>query len=280
MGDEEKVSFLAFREGIPSSATELVTEWLLRALPYDGRSSAKHYSMWPFLQFQSAMGLEFGFRLDSRGYYLTSTCRQYIDSLDQTRLAYFVDYILFRVRLAAAFHQSLERTLHDARSTWKVATQDDVTRLLVRVPAAVSETVERITDKPGVATALLRKAWNKAFGAVAEPGVAYSAAVKAVEVYSGEIFSPNNKVSTLGTAIRDFSAKPEKWTFDLGEPGSDNLQQLIGMMKLLWHNQTDRHGSPDYHDVSAKEAQAAVLLATTLVGWFDNGLVHRVEGQA
>lgn len=32
------------------------------------------------------------------------------------------------------------------------------------------------------------------------------------------------------------------------------------MMQLLWHSQTDRHGSEDYADVTVEGAQAAVPL--------------------
>jgi hypothetical protein len=46
-------------------------------------------------------------------------------------------------------------------------------------------------------------------------------------------------------------------------------------MKLLWHSHSDRHGHGDYVGVTAEESQAAVLLASTLVGWFAKGLVTK-----
>jgi len=277
MSDEQKVSFLAFREGIPSGSRALVTAWLLLVLPSNKSYGEWEYAEEPFLRFQSALGTEFGFKGSQYGYYSKYETELSINRLDLTYLAYFVDYVLVHTKLSEALLIKLESILREARSTWKVGIQDGSTRLMVRVPVAVSEIVERITDKSGVSSTLLRKAWNKAFGTDAEPGAAYSAAVKSVEVYTGEIFSPSNRIATLGTAIRDFQAKPSKWVFKLGSPESGNLDQLLGMMKLLWHNQSDRHGSPDYQDVSREEAQAAVLLATTLVGWFDNSLVHRLE---
>lgn len=277
MGDKDKISFLAYREGLPGAANELIKVWLLRALPANRSYTHPQYSLEPFLKFQSAMGQDFGFKREGYGFYYSETVVVLLSSFDQTNLAYFIDYVLAHTKLSEALYQQLESILLEARSEWKVGTQDGSRRLMERVPAAVSEIVERITDKPGAASTLLRKAWNKAFGADSEPGAAYSAAVKAVEVYTGEIFSPNNKIATLGTAIRDFQAKPSKWGFKLGSSESGNLDQLLGVMKLLWHNQNDRHGSPSYQDVSMEEAQAAVLLATTLVGWFDNGLVHRAE---
>ncbi|WP_162989208.1 hypothetical protein [Glutamicibacter nicotianae] len=277
MGDEDKISFLAFREGIPNAANELIRVWLLQALPANRSYSRPEYAQAAFLKFQSAMGQDFGFRRGNFDYYYDEEVIILLSRLDQTNLAYFIDYVLAHTKLSEFLYKHLESILLEARSSWKVGTQGDSRRLMVRVPAAVSEIVESITDKSGAASTLLRKAWNKAFGTDAEPGAAYSAAVKSVEVYTGEIFCPSNRIATLGTAIRDFQAKPSKWAFTLGSADSSNLDQLLGMMKLLWHNQNDRHGSTNYQDVSTEEAQAAVLLATTLVGWFDNGLVYRVE---
>ena len=54
---------------------------------------------------------------------------------------------------------------------------------------------------------------------------------------------------------------------------------LIGMMRVLWHGQHDRHGgqptSPG--NVSAAEATVAVSLAVTLVNWFDAKTLARED---
>ena len=51
---------------------------------------------------------------------------------------------------------------------------------------------------------------------------------------------------------------------------------LIGMIRLLWHGQHDRHGGQAGQEpVSEQEAIVAIGLATTLVHWFDAGIVVR-----
>lgn len=52
---------------------------------------------------------------------------------------------------------------------------------------------------------------------------------------------------------------------------------VVGMMRMLWHGQHDRHGGQPSApgNVSAEEATVAVGLAVTLVQWFDAGLVAR-----
>lgn len=53
---------------------------------------------------------------------------------------------------------------------------------------------------------------------------------------------------------------------------------LIGMIRMLWHGQHDRHGGQPSApgNVSEQEAIVAVGLATTLVQWFDAGVVKRI----
>lgn len=52
---------------------------------------------------------------------------------------------------------------------------------------------------------------------------------------------------------------------------------VIGMTRMLWHGQHDRHGGQPSApgNVSLDEAKIAVGLATTLVDWFSAGLVSR-----
>lgn len=70
---------------------------------------------------------------------------------------------------------------------------------------------------------------------------------------------------SLGKDINVLATKPEAWTFALS--GDQSVERLLGAFRLLWHSQTDRHGREDYEDVGVDEAQAAVLLATAIVGW-------------
>jgi hypothetical protein len=53
---------------------------------------------------------------------------------------------------------------------------------------------------------------------------------------------------------------------------------LLSNLKQLWWGQYDRHGglpdSPLPDDVTQDEAESAVMLAVTLIGWFETGKVQ------
>ncbi|MNW57966.1 hypothetical protein D3C74_358050 [compost metagenome] len=209
-------------------------------------------------------------------YYLdqVSTCFR---NLDSQYLVYFTDFVLAQEIHTDSSEEALERILLNGRSNWSVGTRSGRPGLIGRVPSAVAEAVESITDNPTVANNLLRRAWGQAYGVTPDPPAAYSSAVKAVEVYSTKIFNPKTARSTLGKDIFAFRSKPEKWDVKFGEQDSKNHEHLLGMMSLLWNNQRDRHGSEEYKDATVDQARAAVLLASTLVGWFDQGLVELKE---
>jgi hypothetical protein len=63
------------------------------------------------------------------------------------------------------------------------------------------------------------------------------------------------------------------------DPRAKTHDILLGMLRMLWVGQYDRHGglpvSPLPDDVTQDEAEAAVMLAVTLVGWFETGKVQQ-----
>ncbi len=127
------------------------------------------------------------------------------------------------------------------------------------------------------ASELLRSAWESAFGVNPKPSHAYYDAVRSVEVLSCPLISPNDGNATLGKDINVLRSGANKWQFAMsGSRTSSPVEHVISMMQLLWHSQTDRHGRADYEDVSLAESQAAVLLASTLVGWLSKGMLTRI----
>jgi hypothetical protein len=100
---------------------------------------------------------------------------------------------------------------------------------------------------------------------------------KAVEAAAIPVVSPANAKATLGTVIRDLENQQARWRLAVAAPsGTDPIAPLLGMLRLLWQGQTDRHGSggPTVAP-SAEAAAAAVHLAATLVQWFRAGVVSR-----
>ncbi len=136
-------------------------------------------------------------------------------------------------------------------------------RLAPGVRNAVTETAERAK---GSASEHLVAAWNSAYGRKKDAPKAYSESIKAVEAALAPLVSPSNVKQTLGTMIRDISAKPSKWNFSVADTGSSGVATVLTMMRTLWDGQTSRHGglTPTRAETDA-EARTAVHLAAALV---------------
>lgn len=274
LDESELEEFLAFVDGVPSGSKGLLRTWITKAIP---KSKSLHYGEqylagWPIAKFQLLMNKDYGWPIyDELSSDHVLAC---VDRLVDRDFIFFIDFILGHCKVEPDTAKFLDNILRNGRSNWQVGKRDKRPGLVSRIPAAVVEVVETLTDKPSAANNLLRRAWAKAYGPSPDAPGAYASAVKAVEVYSTQVFNPKTSLSTLGKDNAAFRAKPEKWEFDLGSDDPRNLEHLLGMMELLWNNHHDRHGSQNYKDVSIEEAQAAVLLASTLVGWFDKGMIR------
>ena len=165
---------------------------------------------------------------------------------------------------------TLAELLTSANSAYAVKASWD--GLEERVVPGVKELVREAVDEAGgSAGAHLTNAWNEAYGRSADPVKAYSEAIKAVEAAFAGRVSPQNGKQTLGTMIRDISAKPSKWRFELAS-STDGVETVVKMMRLLWVGQTSRHGGlSTTRDETLDEARAAVHLAATLVQYGVSG---------
>ncbi len=170
----------------------------------------------------------------------------------------------------------LEVMLATAGSAWTVAGEsEEPLRLERRVPSEVRDRYVEVSAK-GRAGGHLQVAWREMYGRNPDPSAAYREAVRAVEAAGTPIISPNNSRTTLGTMIRDFRAKPDKWDVPLGSTAEQGRDVLLKMMEGVWHGQSDRHGTPDEEapiSVTPEEAEAALHAAITLVHLFWSGLV-------
>lgn len=271
--------FLAIRSGLPRYIRPEIAGWI--------KQSANPNNLAPLndlLRFQTVCRTNLGFVPGE--YILWSTFIELmIKHWDEKILTNYIHFVLseinvYRVEPPAiqGRAQSLEEILVNGGSSWAVGWVQGRYGLLERIPAGVVDAVEGVVTAAGHASGLLRQAWDMAFGATKNPSHAYFDAVKAVEVLSCPLFSPNDREPTLGKDINVLRNKPESFSFVMtGSKRSTPVEKLLSMMELLWHSQTDRHGRGDYQDVSEAEAQAAVLLASTLVGWFSQEYVQRVS---
>lgn len=149
--------------------------------------------------------------------------------------------------------------------------------LVKRVPEGVQDAATAAFGQPS-AGKRLAKAWEAAFGVNPDPTKAYSLAVKAVEDAAIPVVCPNDRSATLGKVIGEVRAGTWKLPHLREDPNVTTHDVLIGMMRTLWVGQHDRHGGPSEVGVPAvtqDEAESAVILAVTLVGWFETGKVQQ-----
>lgn len=76
--------------------------------------------------------------------------------------------------------------------------------------------------------------------------------------------------------MRAIERREATWRLPFKREHTEYLSRdvLLGMLKSLYRGQRDRHGSDAYSDVTPEEAEAAVLMAVPLVGWFARGLIE------
>lgn len=187
-----------------------------------------------------------------------------------------VDYLLSKNQ---GSFSSLTTVLTEAGSAWTVGERyPGVSGLVARVPEGVQDAVDLIRTK-GQAGRRLSEAWGSAFGINPNATAAYSAAVKAVEDAAIPVISPKDGDATLGKLIGQMSSGGKFNLPNLREHSDATSHDvLVSMMRLLWTGQHDRHGGPSsvgVPNVTQDEAESAVILAVTLVGWFETGKVVR-----
>jgi len=172
--------------------------------------------------------------------------------------------------------RELDQLLLDGGSAWNVA--DDGNGLQRRVEQTAVEAL-RTASVAMNASPHLNAAWEAAYGRHPDPSRAYSEAIKAVEAASIPTVLPGAQgaKATLGRVIEALDRNRGDWQLAIASAGvPSRITPLLGMLRLLWQGQTDRHGgSSPTVPIAADAAEAAVHLAVTLVQWFESGVVRR-----
>ena len=194
---------------------------------------------------------------------------------DASKDLQIVDYILAYSSRAKA--DKLEEILTRCKSAWTVGSRSGKRGLVQRVPLGVQVGVDSVIEHAGRAGKHLAKAWENIYGIQQNISEAYRLAILAVEDAAIPRISPSNGRATLGTVLRDLESQGD-WSLPMMREyeKAPSKDVLIGMIRLLWHGQHDRHGGQARQEsVSGQEAIVAIGLATTLVHWFDAGIVLR-----
>lgn len=188
------------------------------------------------------------------------------------------DYIL--ANFESTDPDELEAVLVRSKSAWTVGNRSGRQGLVRRVPTGVQVGADSVMQRAGRAGARLAKAWEELYGPNPNPSEAYRLAILAVEDAAIPVVSPSNKTATLGTVLKQM-ADQTSWQLPMTREhdGAPSTEVVLGMIRLLWHGQHDRHGGQPSApgNVSFEEATVAVGLATTLVQFFSAGLVARGE---
>ena len=279
--ESDMEAHLALKEGFPAYLLPSIYEWHIQACR--GISSYSEVPLSGVLKFQAAARVNIRVTPDMQLHFYE--LHRSMNSWDQDLIASFIDYFLSQLsRQNSSFDTlngsaaDLESRLSEGGSTWAVGVINGHYRLVDRVPTGVRLAIEGVISASGQASCLLRQSWERAYGIDKNPSHAYFDAVRAVEVLSGPFFSPSDREPTLGKDINVLRTGLNKFSFVMADSArtSPSLEKVLGMMQLLWHSQTDRHGREDYQGVSVEEAQAAVLLAATLVGWLSQNAITRL----
>lgn len=174
--------------------------------------------------------------------------------------------------------EQLNELLARSKSAWEVGTRAGRPGLVRRVPIGVQVAADSIMGRAGRAGVRLAKAWEELYGIAPDPSSAYGLSIKAVEDAAIPVVSPANKNATLGTVLKQIEDQGD-WQLPMTREHdrAPSHEVLVGMMRLLWHGQHDRHGGQPSApgDVSMEEATVAVSMAVVLVNWFDSGVVSR-----
>lgn len=274
--DEEIAEYDALHDGIPEWMYSALWEWVRSEITivkkdYATKGSVQHLDrriVEPMLQ-------TLQIRIpDVRNSF--HPIRDMIITLqDESKDLQIVDYILAHSSRAKA--DKLEEILTRCKSAWTVGTRSGKRGLARRVPLGVQVGAGSVIERAGRAGKHLAKAWENLYGIQHNISEAYRLAILAVEDAAIPRISPYNGRATLGTVLRDLESQGD-WSLPMRreDERAPSKDVLIGMIRLLWHGQHDRHGGQAGQEpVSEQEAIVAIGLATTLVHWFDAGIVVR-----
>lgn len=271
--DEEAETWTVLRDGVPRSMRSDLTNWIVARIGEMDRVRAER-----FHELENALDVEFPLDPTFTGLASPELSRRLLGTLTERQLLHVVDYVLIQQGSGGyrPHSASAEAILRRGRSRFTVAKHDDCDRLGYRVPEGVRRAAEHVMTVESVASRLLRRAWTKIHDLEPDDGGAYWNAVKAVEAAALPALDIVGDSATLSHAVRAIEKRDATWRLPFVREHTEypSRDVLLGMLKSLYRGQRDRHGSEAYADVTHEEAEAAVLMAVTLVGWFGGRLVR------
>lgn len=189
-----------------------------------------------------------------------------------------LDLVDARLRLGNAYqhHDALRRILFLAGSGWRL--NDDADGLEHVVDESVKEAaLQAIAAAEASASQHLKNAWAETYGKTKNPTHAHSEMVRAVESAARPVVTPKDKLATLGTLIGQMEQQGGSLYTTAGASSSnDGVAGVVGMMKTLWQQQTDRHGANPTVPATQERVEFLLPIAAALVHAFSTGAIRRV----
>lgn len=261
----------ALLEAFPGYLREAIFPWLKGRV---GEHSAVSSSF--FVSFQNSAHTDIGF---TSGTYLSwrDNVLPRLRKLDDATFTNLVDYGLSTSYFSSGEHP-LEKVLSDGGSAWTVIRWNQRhARLTKRVSDGVQQALQSVLSASDIASVKLQEAWVDAYGVNPRASVAFSHAVVAVETAALSVIPVQAPEPTLANLFSILEADEPKWRLIFRDsPKAPGGKALATMLRTLWRGHESRHGRPDYADATLEEARAAVVIAATLVQWFNSGVVREV----
>lgn len=274
---DEAVQFSAPWTDIPEWFQESLWQWLTPILVWEGNGyTGPRFRVEILRRAELALHLKLPVFSDHYTDSGVSAVRSRYTELGSKPLLAFIDFVLSILESDAPFIEELEGLLLRSGSGWATGLRARRPGLVQRLPAGVVAAASEVV-RLGDAGKRLADAWDATFGMNPDPSNGYRLAVVAVEHASIRVVPTGKAEPTLGDVIRTL----ERGTWKLPHLREHDLAPshdvLVSMLRMLWRGHHDRHGGPSAVGVPAvtqDEAESAVMLAVTLVGWFATGKVQ------
>lgn len=101
--------------------------------------------------------------------------------------------------------------------------------------------------------------------------------IRAVESAAIPVVTPNDLKATLGTIIGQLDKQGALYTTDGASAANDGVSGIVAMMRMLWEQQTDRHGANPTIPATQDRVEFLLPIAAALVHAFSTGAVRRVK---
>src|SRR5690242_9027153 len=99
--------------------------------------------------------------------------------------------------------------------------------------------------------------------------------IRAVESAAVPVVTPKDKKATLGTIIGQMKNQGALYTTGGTSSANDGVSAVVGMMTMLWEQQTDRHGANPTIPATQERVEMLLPVAAALVHMFSTGAVRR-----